>query len=106
MDEYSSTESMLSGSTERRRNGPLTRMACGVSDAGKRMVKRGFETFITAIDPDVARHLINANKEMMLAARSLVDYELRMADKALKKVDRHAAEKAASESGSDFIQPT
>ena len=80
-------------------------IAWGAARMGKNLMKRGFDTVLGAIDPDVASHLINSNKEMLLAVRSVIDWELRMADRALRKVNKEdqPAEPAASEI---IIQPT
>lgn len=70
---------------------------------GRRMLQRGFDAVITAIDPDVATHLINSNRELMLAMRSFVDAEIRMADRAIEKVRRSGSNPAAQTPATPII---
>lgn len=72
---------------------------------GRNLISRSFDKAITSIDPEVATHLINSNKEILLAFRSLLDHELRMADQAREKVQQHARH-APPDEVDEFVQPT
>lgn len=93
MSDQSASNSDSASSPTRRIGARLRGAALHVGNMARNSAKRTFDEAITAIDPDVASHLINSSREMLLAARSFVDMELRMADRALDKVHRTAAER-------------
>lgn len=51
----------------------------------KRAAKMAFDVTMTAAGPKAAGHLIQSSREFLLAVRSLVDYEISMADRAMAR---------------------
>jgi hypothetical protein len=97
---YESTPSPGRTTTER-----CMRAAVEMGGMGRRMVERGVDWFITSINPDVATHLINSNKELLLAMRSLVDAEIRMTDRAIDRVQRRATDESTTPATPPIITP-
>lgn len=80
-----SSESMGMGA--RTRHG-MFRLMSQVMRLPKTVVKEAFDRSMAAMDPEVATHLIQSNRELLLAMRSFVDREIRMADRAIDKVQQ------------------
>jgi hypothetical protein len=69
----------------------MFRMLGGVLRLPKTAAKQAFDKTLSVMNPEVATHLIQSNRELLLAVRSFVDYEIRMADRAIQKVQKHNA---------------
>ncbi|MCX7718700.1 MAG: hypothetical protein N2111_09925 [Candidatus Sumerlaeaceae bacterium] len=63
----------------------LAGAAWSVLTMPKRAAKTTFDIAMTAAGPRAAGHLIQSSREFLLAIRSLVDYEIRMADRAMAR---------------------
>jgi hypothetical protein len=74
----------------------------------KKNVLGGYVRFLESIDPQVATHVLNAQKELFLAGERFFSEEIKHADKALNKIRKRQeapAEAAASPQSTDIVPP-
>lgn len=62
----------------------------------RKAVERALDTGISMVNPEVATHIVNSGKELLLAARSFVDLEIAMADRTIDRIRKNRSDKATA----------
>jgi hypothetical protein len=67
----------------------------------KKEVLGGYVRALESIDPEVACHILNAQKEFFLAGKTFFEAEVGHAEKAINKIRRKQQEEAAAAPAGD-----
>lgn len=70
----------------------MTNRAQRLSDLKKRIIG-GYIRGLQCIDPQVATHILTAQREAFAAGKAFFEVEMNHADRAIDKIRRHAAAK-------------